>query len=240
MNAVTWIPRYLQPFDANIFSMVIIWYVAVSFALHRLTRYWIQSKRLVRFQRGVENLKSRILFGSSTARRSSDDPAVSNFSSLVLTDTSPQGLDRFARKWLLPDQRVDSWNDRFTDLMKVLAPMLGLAGTVAGVMEAFKVLGAGTSFTPQAIGDPVALALRSTWLGILCACFCYAVRASAPLHDLHRREIEELETAWEMLVPIVKQMAGQIAAVPAVPKATDNRESNSQPNCQNKAPKCPN
>ena len=61
---------------------------------------------------------------------------------------------------------------RKTDILSVIgaiAPMLGLFGTVAGMMEAFNVIATQERVKPPMLADSISKALVTTWLGLIVA-----------------------------------------------------------------------
>jgi biopolymer transport protein ExbB/TolQ len=102
-----------------------------------------------------------------------DDPRALPQLVLLAVQSRPKGFvkareivaDRFRRALLAQlDHRVNWINAVIKS-----APMLGLLGTVIGMMEAFSTLSTGTKVEPQQLAGSIAVALITTFLGLTIA-----------------------------------------------------------------------
>jgi biopolymer transport protein ExbB len=91
------------------------------------------------------------------------------------------------------------------DTTITLAPLLGLLGTVTGIMKSFQLIGADQPFTPQDISGGIGEALIATACGLGIAIFCLL-----PFNYFHRRvarlrfELETNATNLELMLERAK------------------------------------
>ena len=78
------------------------------------------------------------------------------------------------------------------------APMLGLLGTVLGMAEMFRELGAGGGIDAGAVTEGIRLALFTTIAGLCCA--IPLLIADGLLNAAIDRRTERLERAWDALI----------------------------------------
>lgn len=90
---------------------------------------------------------------------------------LVLYKDSPKAIrEDLASVWLQQQRRKLHSGLRVLTLVGVISPLLGLLGTVLGLMEMFKSIGeSGDPVTPALLADGLGLAMSTTAAGLLIA-----------------------------------------------------------------------
>lgn len=90
---------------------------------------------------------------------------------LVLYKDSPKAMrEDLASVWLQQQRRKLHSGLRVLTLVGVISPLLGLLGTVLGLMEMFKSIGeSGDPVTPALLADGLGLAMSTTAAGLLIA-----------------------------------------------------------------------
>jgi len=97
------------------------------------------------------------------------------------------------------------------------APLMGLLGTITGMMEAFKVMGAGSLVAPTQVTAGVAEALIATALGLLIALF--ALFAFNFFARLQSRALDHMERLGSRLIDHIRldQENGAAISTPLAP-----------------------
>ena len=118
-------------------------------------------------------------------------------------DSSADGLDRFHGEQFRPRRRADDWVERGLVVIIGVGPMLGVAGTVTGMIEAFGDLGAKQEEMRVAdLGQPISLSLKATLFGICCSAACTTVKVLFPIRRLHQEQEVLVDVAWRRLAAL--------------------------------------
>jgi biopolymer transport protein ExbB/TolQ len=180
-----WIPELLQPFTPIMAMLAVCCGLALALALHRVTNY----ARLARWLPKLSHQLERKLLALKLGRMITDTPLIETLCDAVRSDGSEIGLGRFHRQQLATQRQIDEWVDRGLSVLIAVAPMLGLAGTVCGMILAFREFAAHEQVvTLRELGEPVSIALKTTLYGVCCAAACATARRLFPVQQLHREE----------------------------------------------------
>ncbi|MBL8826942.1 MAG: MotA/TolQ/ExbB proton channel family protein [Planctomycetaceae bacterium] len=160
MNREHWVPEFLRPFDWSMGLLVIVAFAISVLTLQRIASYIIRRQGL-RQMRGQAANKS--------LRTPEHRPLYSDWPEVWREDRLLQSM---------------------LGLLKQLATMFGLAGTVCGILQAFSSI-TGDTVTMRELGPAMALALKTTLYGAICACVCM-VAERLPFQELQHAEQELL------------------------------------------------
>ena len=201
---MNYLPDIFEPFTPVMAVLVFAWYLAFSLALHRCTRYLMQSRAEARWPKAVDKTATALRTSVADAPT---DRLLTRLCTAVQSDAGTAALSRFHNDVVQPLRRPDRWNDRGLKALFQIAPLLGLIGTVAGISAAFSDLAAaGELVTLKDLAGPVCLALRTTMHGGACAAFCIAVREMSPAPELHQQADQNIESAWDTFGAIFDEL----------------------------------
>ena len=91
---------------------------------------------------------------------------------LTLCDNTPGPVARILCAGILAHQRGDE-DIRMLGTVYYIMPLLGLLGTVLGMLGAFESIGAAGNFTTEAVGKPIWQALLTTAAGLTITIPCH-------------------------------------------------------------------
>ena len=99
------------------------------------------------------------------------------FSALLLTGLNNLHLSREERDGVMTEEALTHTKETerymwVLDTLITMAPLLGLLGTIIGIMSSFNVIGKSGITDPTAITGGVAVALLNTAAGLIIASFC--------------------------------------------------------------------
>ena len=193
-----WIPTIFQPFDWVMSVLVLIWFFTCALFLQRVSRYLAQWRSLRRWPAAI-NLQQAAIASGRVSRGS--DPLLAQLDDLVRNDPREEALDEFHTEHVMPLREPDQANDRALQGVSQVAPLVGLLGTVLGLLNAFVTVGGATeTLTLRDLGIPVSSALMTTAHGALCAGLCIAARTVLATKTLHDRQDRLLFCAWKKFV----------------------------------------
>lgn len=199
---MNWIPPVLQPLDPTMVLLLIGWLLAVSLAIHRSTRYVLQRREVGKWGYRVDEAARCLRQDTVLGLRG--DTIVTRLCSAIRQSPAPRALERFHEQTILPKRGPDQWNDRVLASLGQIAPLVGLIGTVVGILMAFADLASKDQMTTlRDLAGPVSLALKTTLYGAMCAAFCIAVRAAFPVTEVHSEADRQILVAWETLRPLI-------------------------------------
>jgi biopolymer transport protein ExbB/TolQ len=162
------------------------------------------------FLREVDGLMARGSWDEAIGLCESDPRVVAQLAALAMrhrqlgvSKIRPMVVERFQRDILADLEYRQSW---IATVIKS-APMLGLLGTVAGMMAAFDQLSSGERVDPTALASNISLALITTIIGLCVA--IPLILASASL-NIRMRKLEDLVGAGlTHFLDSLKQVLGQ-------------------------------
>lgn len=142
--------------------------------LERLLYFFILSRRASRLGAAVERTRAAELKGQpELARGDVLSQAVAEYAAIQAerSTTRAQSEDLSAALFIRVDGRVNArlW---ILDTIVTAAPLLGLLGTILGIMDTFGALASSGISDPGAVSRGIGVALFATALGIGTALYC--------------------------------------------------------------------
>ncbi len=212
---IDWLPPLLDPLTPVTALLMVGWFLSLSLAIHRMTRYLQQSRLLTALPDFVDDMSAALGDADSPAERGSLLPSLLE---AARREPSLPAFKRFYEDVVFPLRRPDHRNERSLQALVQIAPLLGLIGTVAGILTGFAGLAQTQGIvTLRELAGPISLALRTTLHGAACAAFCIAVRAAFPMPEIHQQVDRRLLWAWRAFAPVghKKQKDGRRRARPS-------------------------
>jgi biopolymer transport protein ExbB/TolQ len=205
MMSQWWCPAFLQPFNSITAMLVVASVAMVALVLHRTVRYVSGIWRLRTLPRLVRQAKNWL----EVKQLPTELP--------LMGPLCEMGLERFNTEWLLPQHGLDRRVERGLKIVIQIGPILGMAGTIWGIMLAFEAVAQqGNVPTLRELAPAVGVALKTTLLGLLCAGPCLLVRYAFPIVELHQLEWTAIQAAWKQL-NLLMEVAQQPVPVRPVP-----------------------
>lgn len=173
-----YVPELLVPFDWTMALLLLVWLFICAAGLQGTISYCRRKRDINR-----RNNEIKVLFLGPRDLWSRGADAV--FKAARAGQAVEDLLDEiWGNAWRQDRQLVI-----LLGLLKQLATLLGLAGTVCGVLSAFENIQGNAPNLGQ-MGPAIALALKTTLYGAICACICLV------LERLPFRELQIQEQKW--------------------------------------------
>lgn len=191
-----WIPEFLEPFGPVMALLAVAGCLTVALAIHRVANYMTLSSRLGKLLRAADATVQALTAG----RWNKNLPVLAILCEYIRRDSSDANRQRYFQDHCEAQRLVDDWVDRGLGVLTAVAPMLGLAGTVLGMIGAFAAFGEHAhEVTLKELGQPVSTALKTTLYGVCCAAVCVTARRLCPVPRLHREQRRLIDAAWARL-----------------------------------------
>ena len=193
-----WTPEFLQPLNVITLLLVACFYLTIAAVLHRVVNY----RQLVVRLNSLRKLCSAVRSVTSLQGMRNASPKFVDFLQQFQRNRTRDGLDQYLRSVAEPGWQADVWVDRLLRILISVAPMLGLAGTMYGLMLAFGQFADREQLpTLKELCPMIGVAIKTSLLGIACAFPCIVARSGCPTLELHDPECEALIRTWTDVLP---------------------------------------
>ncbi len=144
--------------------------ISVAIMIERAV-FWILEKRRTKMQ-DMESFCGLVDEGhldeAFLLAQSTRNPILQRISSLLHQGNKAHLIEVFELELNRITDRTSA-NLRGLDTIVAIAPLLGILGTILGIMQSFNALGDSMNTNPQAVGDGLSEALLTTAIGLIIA-----------------------------------------------------------------------